>query len=83
MHDRHGRPIEVGDHVKFPTSGGENPREAIGRVDQLYPGTTTCNLYVAVLRFGRVENTSATAAQCELLLKADGTEPPPPAALGG
>lgn len=75
MHDKYGREIGYADVVKAPSGPGKS---VIGRAFNLNPNAGTCNLNVASLEVGAPCNTYATASECELMLNADGTEPPAP-----
>lgn len=82
MHDCRGRPIELGDHLKFKGYIGGAQKMTVGQVAALYPGSTTCNLMAAYLVPGYqpVQVATLTASETELVLKADGSEPPAPVA---
>jgi hypothetical protein len=71
-HDTKGRLIQVGDYVKAPYGAAK----AIGRVSHVWEGSSTCNLQIGVTTpYAGIQGTTVTAAECELVLKADGSEP--------
>lgn len=74
-HDRKGRLIEPGDYVKV--KAGYPERLTVARVSNVTPGAETCNAQGAHLvpGFFPVQPLTFTARDCELVLKADGTEP--------
>lgn len=79
MHDRKGRLIELGDHLKFKAwdSSAQKERLTIGRVGALHPGATSCNVtaYHLVPGYQPVQSATLTAKDCEIVQKADGSEP--------
>lgn len=80
-HDKKGRLVEVGDHVKFKTWDGAH-KLSVGRVFSVNPGSDTCNVSVVHLTPGYwpISQAAVTARETELVLKADGSEPfEPPA----
>lgn len=87
-HDKKGRLIEIGDHVKFKTWAEGAERLRVGRVFSVSPGSETCNASVVHLQPGYwpIAQACVTAKDCELVLKADGSEPADaitPAGVGG
>lgn len=75
-HDKKGRLLEVGDHVKFKTWDGAH-KLSVGRVFSVSPGSETCNVSVVHLQPGYwpIAQACVTAKETELVLKADGSEP--------
>jgi hypothetical protein len=78
MHDRLGRPVEVGDYLK--TQHTPYSASVVGRVDTVSASNTTCNAMLSILRFGTVVRETVTLKECELILKSNGDEPPLPEA---
>jgi hypothetical protein len=79
-HDRKGRLIEIGDHLKFKSYGAE--AFSVGRVFSVSPGSETCNVSVVHLQpsYWPIAQACVTARETELVLKNDGSEPfEPPA----
>jgi hypothetical protein len=83
-HDKKGRLIEVGDHVKFevceryvPERQAWDKRVTIGRATSVTPGSETCNVAAVHLAPGYfpLKQETLTAKDTELVLKADGSEP--------
>jgi len=83
-HDKKGRLIEVGDHLKFDFSErydyvrqAWDTRPTIGRVATVTPGSESCNVQVVHLVPGYwpLKTETLTAKATELALKADGSEP--------
>jgi hypothetical protein len=83
-HDRKGRLVEVGDHIKFNHSErydyarqAWDTRPTIGRVTTVMPGSESCNVQVVHLLPGYwpIKPETLTAKDTELVLKADGSEP--------
>lgn len=88
-HDKKGRLVEVGDHLKFdvsetyrPATSSWDKRPTIGRVVSVHPGSVTCNVQVVHLAPGYypIKTETISAAETEIALKADGSEPAAPAA---
>jgi hypothetical protein len=77
MHDRKGRLIELGDHLKFKVYAPEGQLNTIGRVSTMYPSNKNCNVMAAYLVPGYqpVQVMTLTAGETEIVLKADGSEP--------
>lgn len=84
-HDKKGRLIEVGDHLKFEVSErydaarqAFDKRVTVGRATQVTPGSETCNVQAVHLQpsYFPIAQATLTAKECELVLKADGSEPP-------
>lgn len=83
-HDRKGRMVEVGDHVRFEVSetydyalSAWKKRLTIGRVVSVTPGEGTCNVQAVHLVPGYwpIRMETITAKETDVALKADGTEP--------
>jgi len=75
MHDCFGREVHAGDYVKFKVYGGGD-RKQVAAIEKISPGSTTCNATAVYLVLGRVEATSVTLKECELVAMADGSDPP-------
>lgn len=85
-HDRKGRLIEAGDHLRFEVSevydhaaSRWSKRATIGRVISVTPGEGTCNVQAVHLvpSYWPLKQETITAKDTELVLKADGSEPAP------
>lgn len=64
MHDKNGKEIKVGDFVKF--TEGEDVH--IGKVETLYPGSTSCNIVVShVIHAPTIRAASQTASAVEIV----------------
>jgi len=76
-HDKKGRLVEVGDHVKFKSWADGAERLSVGRVFSVSPGSETCNVSVVHLNPGYwpISQACVTAKETEVVLKADGSEP--------
>src|SRR4051812_23227644 len=83
-HDKKGRLIEVGDHLKFEVcetydyaAAAWKKRRTIGRAATVTPGSETCNVQAVHLVPGYwpLKTETITAKETELVLKADGSEP--------
>ena len=63
-HDKSGKEAKVGDFVKFVDQGETH----IGRVDKIYPGTTTCNATVShVIHVPQATIKTVTLSETELV----------------
>lgn len=81
-HDIKGRLIEVGDTLKVPKGWGET-KKAVGIVNTVHPGSDTCNVTTShISEYCGIEQKTSNAGECELVLKADGSEPVEPQSDG-
>jgi len=79
MHDKRGRKIEIGDDLKIPCFKDNVPSKKIGKVIARHPGQDTCNVTVAyATAWYGIQNELANASETEIVLKANGSEPPLP-----
>ena len=70
-HDLNGLKVERGDFVKAQLYTGKT----IGVVGAISEGSETCNLTVHYLAPGQVMCSTVTAKECEIMMRADGSEP--------
>lgn len=71
-HDRQGRPIAVGDVIRFRPFGHVEDRAGV--VTKVTPASATCNIEVGVaVQTTTVTTCLTTASEVELVARADGS----------
>jgi hypothetical protein len=71
-HDLKGRKIERGDYLKVHSNYSG---KSVGVVQSVTHGSETCNVNAAVILPGTVQIWTVNAKDCELVMKADGSDP--------